>query len=132
MLILDSLFPFDNRFNEQGTAQPQKSVRSGQHPIYFATTDAHPSSERRLVSWPWLVVGASLTLIGHLQFIADTLIIFAAFQNLMKTARAQGGDWSVYPLIVAKKLVLMLAIQGPRTTMPEYDSETCSGLCEFH
>jgi hypothetical protein len=54
-----------------------------------------------------LVVGASLTLICHVQFIADTLIIFAAFQNLMKTARAQGGDWSVYPLTVAKKPAMM-------------------------
>jgi hypothetical protein len=69
-----------------------------------------------------LFVGASLTLICHVQFIADTLIIFAAFRNLMKTARAQGGDWSVDPLTVVKKLIIMFAIQGSRRAMPEYDS----------
>ncbi|KAG5654215.1 hypothetical protein H0H81_006249, partial [Sphagnurus paluster] len=43
-------------------------------PIYFAGIDTVPSSERRL-------------------FITDTLIIFAAFQNLIKAAKQQEPGW---------------------------------------
>ncbi|KAF5383546.1 hypothetical protein D9615_003741 [Tricholomella constricta] len=58
-------------------------------PIYFAGLDSVPSSERRL-------------------FITDTLIIFAAFQNLMKAAKQQEPDWlqSDQSLEVMRKLAI--------------------------
>jgi len=58
-------------------------------PIYFASLDAVPSSERRL-------------------FITDTLIIFAAFQNLLKAAKQQEPEWiqSEKSLEVMRKLAI--------------------------
>ncbi|KAG6841451.1 hypothetical protein C0991_010876 [Blastosporella zonata] len=45
-----------------------------EQPIYFASLDAAPSSERRL-------------------FITDTLVIFAAFQKVMETSKEHDTDW---------------------------------------
>ncbi|KAF9461545.1 nucleoporin Nup85-like protein [Collybia nuda] len=58
-----------------------------EQPIYFASPNRVPSSERRL-------------------FITDTLIIFSAFQNLLKTARLQDPEWiqSEQSLTMIRKL----------------------------
>ncbi|EGN95218.1 hypothetical protein SERLA73DRAFT_187558 [Serpula lacrymans var. lacrymans S7.3] len=58
---------------------PQSVRRAGStdaddQPVYFASADMVPSSERRL-------------------FISDTSIIYAAFQNLTETASAKGPEW---------------------------------------
>jgi nuclear pore complex protein Nup85 len=61
-----------------------------EQPIYFASLNSPPSSERRLVSQEWWFVEI---LINFFQFLIDTLIIFAAFRNLLKNAPAQEPGW---------------------------------------
>ncbi|KAF7309813.1 Nuclear pore complex protein Nup85 [Mycena indigotica] len=58
----------------QHASQPTKRPSDEEQPIYFSNIDAVPSSERRL-------------------FITDTLVIFAAFQNLLKSAKTKDPDW---------------------------------------
>ncbi|KAF8892121.1 nucleoporin Nup85-like protein [Infundibulicybe gibba] len=78
-----AMSPFDNSLvayvANATTPQvhPRQSVDSdedSEQPIYFANIDSPPSAERRL-------------------FITDTLIIFAAFQNLLKTAVGEDSEW---------------------------------------
>ncbi|KAJ6607496.1 Nup85 nucleoporin-domain-containing protein [Mycena sp. CBHHK59/15] len=82
-----SLSPLDNSLavfvtNAPGS-QPGKSSPGEEQPIYFSSMDCVPSSERRL-------------------FITDTLVIFAAFQNLIKTARTKDPEC----LTVMRKLAV--------------------------
>ncbi|TFK60439.1 hypothetical protein BDN72DRAFT_939980 [Pluteus cervinus] len=56
----------------------QDPKNDSNEPIYLASFESIPVSERRL-------------------FISDTLIIFAAFQNLLKTARQHEPDWIQSP-----------------------------------
>ncbi|KAG5641793.1 hypothetical protein DXG03_004179 [Asterophora parasitica] len=67
----------------------EKSASNDDQPIYFAGLDAVPSSERRL-------------------FITDTLIIFAAFQNLMTAAKQHEPEWlqSNQNLEIMRKLAI--------------------------
>ncbi|KAF8998522.1 nucleoporin Nup85-like protein [Cyathus striatus] len=77
--ISTSLSPFSNSLavflSSQLPPSQEKLNQDEDFPVYFASMDALPSSERRL-------------------FISDTLIIFAAFQNLLKTARLKGSEWT--------------------------------------
>ncbi|KAF7308801.1 Nuclear pore complex protein Nup85 [Mycena kentingensis (nom. inval.)] len=61
-------------FYLQHASQPSKRPPDEEQPVYFSALDAVPSSERRL-------------------FITDTLVIFAAFQNLLATARTKDPEW---------------------------------------
>lgn len=67
----------------------RNSNSGDEQPIYFASIDTLPSSERRL-------------------FISDTLIIFAAFQNLLKSTRVQDPGWiqSEQCLTMIRKLAI--------------------------
>ncbi|KAJ7043585.1 Nup85 nucleoporin-domain-containing protein [Mycena alexandri] len=73
------------------TSQPGPGRRppDEEQPIYFPGIDAVPSAERRL-------------------FITDTLVIFAAFQNLIKTSRTKEPEWlqSEQNLTVMRKLAI--------------------------
>ncbi|KAJ7765398.1 Nup85 nucleoporin-domain-containing protein [Mycena maculata] len=73
-----SLSPLDNSLavfvTNAPTSQLSKRPPGEEQPIYFSGIDAVPSSERRL-------------------FITDTLVIFAAFQNLIKTSRDKDPEW---------------------------------------
>ncbi|TFK39439.1 nucleoporin Nup85-like protein [Crucibulum laeve] len=84
----NSLAVFVTNTNSSRT-EKLRSSSDEEQPIYFVNLDAVPSSERRL-------------------FISDTLIIFAAFQNLMKTARLQEADWiqSDQSLTMIRKLAI--------------------------
>ncbi|KII87265.1 hypothetical protein PLICRDRAFT_113015 [Plicaturopsis crispa FD-325 SS-3] len=56
-------------------SQPSRqSTQWTEQPVYFASTDSVPSSERRL-------------------FVVDTSVIFAALQNLNKSASTQRAEW---------------------------------------
>jgi len=70
-----------------GVAPTQAKVRD----ILFASADKMPSAERRLVC---LLLGhcPNRELIPKLQFITDTSVIFAAFQNLISVANEKGSD----------------------------------------
>ncbi|KAJ7155434.1 nucleoporin Nup85-like protein [Mycena crocata] len=76
-------------FHIQPTSQPGRRPPGEEQPIYFSGIDAVPSSERRL-------------------FITDTLVIFAAFQNLIKTSRTKDPEWiqSEQNLTVMRKLAI--------------------------
>ncbi|KAF7969294.1 hypothetical protein HWV62_22433 [Athelia sp. TMB] len=52
----------------------QKSEEPHEQPVYFASMDAAPSSERRL-------------------FLSDTSVIFAAFQNFTNAAKERDNEW---------------------------------------
>ncbi|KAF8074701.1 nucleoporin Nup85-like protein [Lyophyllum atratum] len=65
-IYVTSITPSDKKFDISGPNDEQ--------PIYFASLDIVPSSERRL-------------------FITDTQIIFSAFQNLLKAAKHQEPEW---------------------------------------
>ncbi|KAJ7668334.1 Nup85 nucleoporin-domain-containing protein [Mycena rosella] len=88
-----SLSPLDNSLavfvTHAASAQPGRRPPGEEQPIYFSGIDAVPSSERRL-------------------FITDTLVIFAAFQNLIKTSRARDPAWiqSEQNLTVMRKLAI--------------------------
>ncbi|KAJ6518778.1 Nup85 nucleoporin-domain-containing protein [Mycena sanguinolenta] len=73
-----TLSPLDNSLavfvTDASSSQPGRRPPDEEQPIYFATLDAIPSAERRL-------------------FITDTLVIFAAFQNLIKTSRTKDPEW---------------------------------------
>ncbi|KAJ8594775.1 hypothetical protein M405DRAFT_857859 [Rhizopogon salebrosus TDB-379] len=59
------------------TRQEAPSIKNSgveEQPVFFASSETSPSSERRL-------------------FIGDTSIIFAALQNLTSTAQSRGQDW---------------------------------------
>ncbi|KAJ7091342.1 Nup85 nucleoporin-domain-containing protein [Mycena belliarum] len=73
----------------QCTSQPSKRPPGEEQPVYFPSIDSVPSSERRL-------------------FITDTLVIFAAFQNLIKTSRQKDPEWiqSEQNLTVMRKLAI--------------------------
>jgi hypothetical protein len=91
----------------------------------------------RPLSGDWCVmpVGRLYTsdaIISHSQFITDTLIIFAAFQNLMRNARSQGPEWCVSSKPVSVELCPMFVLKPSRGAMQKHDSETCDGLCKFH
>ncbi|KAJ6591607.1 Nup85 nucleoporin-domain-containing protein [Mycena vulgaris] len=88
-----SLSPLDNSLavfvTNAPSSQPGKRPPGEEQPVYFSGIDAVPSSERRL-------------------FITDTLVIFAAFQNLIKTSRMKDPEWiqSEQNLIVMRKLAI--------------------------
>ncbi|KAJ7115936.1 Nup85 nucleoporin-domain-containing protein [Mycena epipterygia] len=88
-----SFSPLDNSLavfvTNAPTSQPDKRPPGEEQPIYFPGIDAVPSSERRL-------------------FITDTLVIFAAFQNLIKTSRTKDPEWmqSEQNLTVVRKLAI--------------------------
>nr|GAT45669.1 predicted protein [Mycena chlorophos] len=73
-----SLSPLDNSVavfvTSAHASKPSKRPPDEEQPVYFASLDAIPSSERRL-------------------FITDTLVIFAAFQNLLRTGKSKQPDW---------------------------------------
>ncbi|KAJ7066584.1 nucleoporin Nup85-like protein [Mycena amicta] len=73
-----ALSPLDNSFavfvTTAHASQPSKRPPDEEQPVYFSTRDGVPSSERRL-------------------FITDTLVIFAAFQNLLRTAKSKDPEW---------------------------------------
>ncbi|KAJ7442242.1 Nup85 nucleoporin-domain-containing protein [Mycena latifolia] len=88
-----SLSPLDNSLvvfvTNAVSSQPSRRPPGEEQPIYFSGIDAVPSSERRL-------------------FITDTLVIFAAFQNLIKTSRTKDPEWiqSEQNLTVMRKLAI--------------------------
>ncbi|KAF7356620.1 Nuclear pore complex protein Nup85 [Mycena venus] len=88
-----TLSPLDNSLavfvTNASSSQPARRPPDEEQPIYFPGIDAVPSSERRL-------------------FITDTLVIFAAFQNLIKTSRTQDPEWiqSEQNLTVIRKLAI--------------------------
>lgn len=55
--------------------RPRKESTDEEIPLYFASTDAAPTSERRL-------------------FITDTIVIFSAFQSLYQNRIADNSQWS--------------------------------------
>ncbi|RDB15810.1 Nuclear pore complex protein Nup85 [Hypsizygus marmoreus] len=69
--------------------KPRRAASNEEQPIYFANPESVPSSERRL-------------------FITDTLIIFAALQNLLKAAEHQELEWlqSEQTLLMIRKLAI--------------------------
>jgi nuclear pore complex protein Nup85 len=100
--------------------QAQIAAYLDDQPIYFVTTDAYPSSERRLVRLRPLFV-LSTTDFALTQFITDTLIIFAAFRNLMRSAREQGSEWWVSSSLTAGGVPIRM-YQGSRRAMPGDDT----------
>ncbi|GLB43373.1 putative nup85 Nucleoporin [Lyophyllum shimeji] len=80
-IYVTSTNPLDKKLQAPGANEEQ--------PIYFASLDVVPSSERRL-------------------FITDTLIIFSAFQNLLRAAKEQEPEWiqSEKSLEVMRKLAI--------------------------
>lgn len=79
-----------------GTKSPhdeksQRSTPNEEQPIYFVGLDMPPSSERRLVRYFNLFLSTEIILL--VKFISDTLVIFAAFQNLLETAKQHDPDW---------------------------------------
>ncbi|KDR68007.1 hypothetical protein GALMADRAFT_79171 [Galerina marginata CBS 339.88] len=92
--ISSVLSPSDNSFgvfitSAGAAATDNRRLPDDDQPIYFASLDAIPSSERRL-------------------FLTDTLLIFSAFQNLMKTSANQEPDWiqSEQCLTMIRKLAI--------------------------
>ncbi|PFH51019.1 hypothetical protein AMATHDRAFT_59952 [Amanita thiersii Skay4041] len=75
--------------SKQYRAREPRTLRREEQPVYFASTVKPPSSERRL-------------------FVTDTSIIFAALQNVMKTARTKEPEWiqSEQTLTVIRKLAI--------------------------
>ncbi|KAF4610945.1 hypothetical protein D9613_006754 [Agrocybe pediades] len=69
----NSLSAFITNLNPPSPEETEKE--DDDQPIYFASLDAVPSSERRL-------------------FLTDTSVIFSAFQHLMKTAATRPDDWT--------------------------------------
>ncbi|KAJ7623243.1 Nup85 nucleoporin-domain-containing protein [Roridomyces roridus] len=88
-----TLSPLDNSLavfvTNAPTSQLQNRPPGEEQPVYFSSIDAVPSSERRL-------------------FITDTLVIFAAFQNLIKTSRTKEPEWlqNEHNLAVMRKLAI--------------------------
>ncbi|KAJ7334118.1 Nup85 nucleoporin-domain-containing protein [Mycena albidolilacea] len=88
-----TLSPLDNSLavfvTTASRSQPGTRPSDEEQPIYFPSIDAVPSSERRL-------------------FITDTLVIFAAFQNFIKTSRTKDPEWiqSEQNLTVMRKLAI--------------------------
>ncbi|KAF8637523.1 hypothetical protein AX17_002767 [Amanita inopinata Kibby_2008] len=75
--------------SEQGRVRKPRNVQREEQPIYFTGLEKPPSSERRL-------------------FITDTSIIFAALQNVIKTARTKESEWiqSEQTLNMVRKLAI--------------------------
>jgi len=71
-----------------GVAPTQAKVRD----ILFASADKMPSAERRLVCILLARPLPQQELIPKGQFITDTSVIFAAFQNLISVANEKGSD----------------------------------------
>ncbi|KAG1817067.1 Nup85 nucleoporin-domain-containing protein [Suillus subaureus] len=71
-----TLLSVQSPLNQSYAVFPSARVASGveEQPIFFASNESSPSSERRL-------------------FIGDTSIIFAALQNLTNTAQSRGQEW---------------------------------------
>ncbi|KAF8216477.1 Nup85 nucleoporin-domain-containing protein [Mycena galopus ATCC 62051] len=88
-----TLSPLDNSLavfvTNASSSQPARRPSDEEQPIYFPGIDAVPSSERRL-------------------FITDTLVIFAAFQNLIETSRTKDPEWiqNEQSLTVMRKLAI--------------------------
>ncbi|KAK7012223.1 nuclear pore complex protein Nup85 [Favolaschia claudopus] len=85
--------PLDNSLavftTPASSSQSARRPPDEEQPVYFAGSDAVPSYERRL-------------------FITDTLVIFAAFQNLLKTSRSKDPEWihNERNLTVMRKLAI--------------------------